>query len=319
MKLNGEYNLENYIYLMGGLGNQLFQVAAGVKCSQDSGRRLIIDDAYGNFRKNSFGVADVLSYNSLSGLTTNKSVNKGFITRKLIGILIRISFKSRNSVSLNLLRKILRIAITALLSIRFRKPLKLWSATNLGFEKISTTKYSQYLIGYFQTFKFASDPYVKNFMKSLSLSSDVIESYKQLALLETPLIVHIRLGDYSSELKFGVLSAKYYENAISSMIASYNFGKIWVFSDEIDNARSFIPKAFHPLYRWMDDKKESSVVVLEKMRLGSGYIIGNSTFSWWGAFLSHAPNPPTIAPDPWFIGEVDPNDLIPIDWKVISR
>ena len=69
----------------------------------------------------------------------------------------------------------------------------------------------------------------------------------------------------------------------------------------------------------MDGKGESSITTLEKMRCGSAYIIGNSTFSWWGSFLSHSINPPTIAPEPWFTGMNDPNELIPPEWIRMRR
>jgi hypothetical protein len=49
---------------MGGLGNQLFQIAAGLRYTNQAGGKLILDDSFGNFRKNSLGKADVFSFNS---------------------------------------------------------------------------------------------------------------------------------------------------------------------------------------------------------------------------------------------------------------
>ena len=206
-----------------------------------------------------------------------------------------------------------------LISSKFKDAIKFWSATNLGFEKVPNSKVSQYIFGYFQTFRFASDEQVKDTLKKFSTSSDAISHCKQLSLSEKPFVVHVRLSDYYLESKFGVLSVNYYESAISLMIKKFSFNNIWVFSDEIEKAKLIIPEPYLSLCRWIDDNTESSAETLEKMRLGSGYIIGNSTFSWWGAFLSYSVDPPVIAPNPWFIGTEDPKDLIPSTWLLISR
>ena len=103
------------------------------------------------------------------------------------------------------------------------------------------------------------------------------------------------------------------------MFTQYRFKKIWVFSDEIEKAKEFIPRKYFDYCRWINDDGESAVETLEKMRLGSAYIIGNSTFSWWGAFLSYTQNAPIIYPSPWFIGIDDPNQLIPANWVEINR
>jgi len=308
-----------YVQLMGGLGNQLFQIAAGLHHAKLSNRKLIVDDSYGNFRKNKLGLADVFSYN-IQDLTPVGNVSKKIsILRKAFGLLVRISFKNKLSFIDTLRIRLIGLAISLFLSLRFRKLVKLWSATDLGFEEIPTSRVSQYIFGYFQTFKFASDKQVRNKLKTFSVSSIAVEQYRVLALSEKPLIIHVRLSDYLIESQFGVLSSEYYKNAISVMTEKFGFKNLWVFSDDIEQAKLIIPQSHHQLCRWIDDIDDPSVETLEKMRFGSGYIIGNSTFSWWGAFLSYSTTPPTIAPTPWFIGLDNPRDLIPNEWMLINR
>ena len=55
------------------------------------------------------------------------------------------------------------------------------------------------------------------------------------------------------------------------------------------------------------------------MTLCNGGIIGNSSMSWWGAWLQKNRTNPVIAQDPWFGEKLSFNnlkDLIPEDWIV---
>ena len=55
------------------------------------------------------------------------------------------------------------------------------------------------------------------------------------------------------------------------------------------------------------------------MTLCSGHIIANSSFSWWGAWLSDSKQ--VIAPSQWFTGSnndnIDTKDIYCDGWKVI--
>jgi len=137
---------------------------------------------------------------------------------------------------------------------------------------------------------------------------------RSLALIESPLVVHIRLGDYKNEDTFGILPRTYYETSISRMWESGEYQKIWVFSDEPELAKDFL--SFMPAenLRWIEEIDDSASLTLEAMRNGRGYVIGNSTYSWWGAFLSYTPNAKVIAPRPWFRKIPSPQDLIPPHW-----
>ena len=139
------------------------------------------------------------------------------------------------------------LTISSFLSLKFRKFVKLWSATDLGFEVIPTSRVSQYIFGYFQTYKFASDLQVKNKLKKLSVSSIAVEHYRVLAFSEKPLIIHVRLSDYLIESQFGVLSSDYYKNAISVMTEKFGFKNFWVYIEiRIDQAsiRTSFPDIF---------------------------------------------------------------------------
>ena len=59
------------------------------------------------------------------------------------------------------------------------------------------------------------------------------------------------------------------------------------------------------------------------MSLCTDFIIANSTFSWWGAWLSKSMNKTVYTPDPeiWFgpnNAHLDTSDIIPEDWVVVK-
>jgi hypothetical protein len=172
------------------------------------------------------------------------------------------------------------------------------------------------LIGYFQSIKWAKALKTKeNPGLELRIKSEKVLEYGRLADLEKPLIVHIRLGDYVAETGFGIPGKTYYSQAISTQLGKKNYGKIWLFSDEPIKAIELFPKNTAPGVRIIENACLSSAETLEVMRMGHGYVIANSTFSYWGAFLSHTDNPPVIYPYPWFKDLDAPRNLLPEEWE----
>jgi hypothetical protein len=141
-----------------------------------------------------------------------------------------------------------------------------------------------------------------------------IDSYRILAQVEHPVVIHLRLTDYNLENAFGIPSPNYYKDALRLLGENIQIGKVWIFSDDQEKAREILPQSITQDARWIPEICQSAACTLEVMRLGSHYIIGNSTFSWWGAFLSYADNATVIAPTPWFQGMEEPRDLIPPNW-----
>jgi hypothetical protein len=154
-------------------------------------------------------------------------------------------------------------------------------------------------------------------MKSLSLveESDEFTELRDLANNEKPLVVHIRLGDYKSESEFGILDGDYYREAIYRVLKPDK--KIWVFTNEEELARRILPVEFSHMTRWITDVRLSSSETLELMRYGSGFVLGNSTFSWWAAYLNYSGSNLIVAPEPWFKSTDSPKHLIPEHWITV--
>jgi hypothetical protein len=68
----------------------------------------------------------------------------------------------------------------------------------------------------------------------------------------------------------------------------------------------------------IDSEGMSTIETLEVMTHGSGFVIANSSFSWWGATLRQKVEAPVCAPAPWFRNIVEPLDIRPENWLNFS-
>jgi hypothetical protein len=300
----------------GGLGNQLFQVAAGLHLSEDNSVSLVQN--LGHPRLNSESMPIVCDFRA-----SNIEVSQDFrfrCLRKISNFLLSLGQNSQKSKSMQLILRLARVMMSLLLSAARIKQIGVQIGIGLGFSSIERRKRTSLLIGYFQTYKFASKPRVFSQLFDFGpgrIGPDLL-AYRELAIKEQPLMVHVRLGDYLAEEKFGVLPQSYFHKAIESFAEENSAIKIWVFSDDLEMARSYFDSDMQAAIRWIPEIDSSPVSTLELMRHGSGYVISNSTFSWWGAFLSYDRKARVIAPYPWFAHMESPTDLIPPIWEKIN-
>ena len=151
----------------------------------------------------------------------------------------------------------------------------------------------------------------------LSVNSLPSSKWLELSLLEKPLVVQIRLGDYLNERDFGLLGKSYFNQAIERVMNVSDVKSIWLFSNDIATARTVISEKYSDLVREIDSNLNSAET-LQIMRLGSAFVISNSTFGWWGAFLSHSDNPIVVCPYPWFAELESPSEMFPPNWLTVN-
>jgi|TARA_B100000085_G_scaffold181088_1_gene165323 hypothetical protein len=173
------------------------------------------------------------------------------------------------------------------------------------------------LIGYFQSekyFKHIEDEIREDF----TFKDEVLLPCKEMMeSVDNPIALHIRRTDYltNSENHFN-LPLAYYEAALKHFDDDRN---VIVFSD--DPAWCSEQELFSD-DRFMISENTDNRVDLCLMSLCSDFIIANSSYSWWGAWLSNNKNKKVIAPVQWF-GKTgytknhDTKDLIPDDWTRI--
>jgi hypothetical protein len=129
--------------------------------------------------------------------------------------------------------------------------------------------------------------------------------------------VHVRRGDYLSGVHaehHGLCGLEYYQRAFVHMRASMQSPRLFVFSDDPDWVAlhasvfgdAFLVAHNGPLTAYQD---------LRLMSLCRAHVIANSSFSWWGAWLSDHESKLVIAPAKWHLGSGgDAADLTPPEW-----
>ncbi len=300
------------IFLTGGLGNQLFQLSSVLHFANS--RTIEIDLVNLKPRKNSKGFAELLSLNLPSSvrLLERKHVN---LISKVIGYNLRSGYLPR-SFERNFLFRFIRNSLSSLVFYFFLKVRFLVRVSrNLGNDThFQTGKNNEILIGYFQTEIVAKE--LKHLKESLfqGVCEDLYQEYSKLSQKERPLLVHVRLGDYLTERSFGILSPDYYLASITTLWKSGMYKKIWLFSDQPNDAMTRIPEELRDQTRLVDLKNLESAETLRIMTVCKGFVIANSTFSWWAAYLRDEITSPVYAPRPWFKGLPEPENLIPSEW-----
>lgn len=128
--------------------------------------------------------------------------------------------------------------------------------------------------------------------------------------------VHIRRGDYLQFQQYHPVQDMSYYNGAMELFPGRNF---LIFSDDIGWCKS----AFKGNnIAFMDKRLDSPIgryIDLFLMSMCSDHIIANSTFSWWGAYLSRSGGK-VVAPRHWFgEGYVQHNtvDLYEPEWEIL--
>lgn len=296
--------------LMGGLGNQLFQLSAALE-SEDKNVALISD--LGNPRVNHNNEPEILSFQLPSRVTLKTLAPSSYASRKLLNLGIRVGARAeRRSYTI-----IIYESLTWIFSKIWRKnsfAINLSSGT--GYDECFKINSKRLNVGYFQYAEKTNSSTDISELKSLTIRqpSDVYKELERKAETIRPTIVHLRLGDYLSEESFGIPSAHYYREAISLLSAQRSLSPIWLFSNDPTEALKILPVDLVSNVFVVPNFGLSSAETLNLMRFGSAYVIANSTFSWWGAMLSYTDNPPVIIPTPWFKAGKAPAGIYPGSW-----
>lgn len=111
--------------------------------------------------------------------------------------------------------------------------------------------------------------------------------------------LHIRRGDYLENPIYGVCDERYYEKAIAQIKDKVVSPKFYVFSDDTDWCDVFMKKMDVDYQIISHNTGKDSYKDMYLMTRCKHNIIANSTFSWWGAWLHENEGKIVIAPNKW--------------------
>lgn len=207
--------------------------------------------------------------------------------------------------------------------------------------KTATNSVPLKLVGYFQSDKYFADvrDEVYEKMQLLEQQRHIQAMFAESVWFSCGVVtvaMHFRIGDYAQiQEAHPILSLEYYKRALKHIIthaslpsspaepaAKFN---VLIFNQACDNAvivdhmrelksdPAFARTCrFHKVQDMFDDWKQMLL-----MSVCDHNIIANSTFSWWGAYLNQTPGKIVCYPSTWFgpaLQKHDTIDLFPADW-----
>jgi hypothetical protein len=130
--------------------------------------------------------------------------------------------------------------------------------------------------------------------------------------------IHVRRGDYLKYTEFGVLGAAYYRRAVRVIKERIERPQFFVFSDNLPEARAVLEGASDCQYVQLE-QGSSPAHDLSLMASCKHFINANSTFSWWGAWLSPHGGNTVLVPDKWLLGmDLSVSDIYLPGWETVQ-
>ena len=296
-------------YLTGGLGNQMFQYAAGLALAERRRTVLKLDVSW--FREDPAFEA----HNRYALSCFN--VTEQFATQEEIDHVRGVSLTRTERWSAALARalRLYRYAHRHTAPTNWHRP-----PTFRFYPEFFAQPDPTYLNGMFQSEKFfASSAHLVRLHFSLRYPPQPAVAAMAERIRSGPsAAIHFRRGDYirnkSFNLQIGVIGLDYYHHAVRLLRERSPEATLYIFSDDIETvAQEFHPPGPHVFVRCVEHWHAFDKIRL--MSLCEHIAIANSTFSWWAAWLNPSPGKLVIAPDPWFSShEQDGSDIVPESW-----
>ena len=162
-----------------------------------------------------------------------------------------------------------------------------------------------YLVGCWQSEKYfeAIKEQVRNAFtfKQIELSEEM-HKYKNAMQNSNSVSVHVRRGDYLDvdEVYGGICTEEYYEQAMKKMREEMPDCHFFIFTNDISWVKKHMADSNVTVVEGNDE--DAGYIDMYLMTQCKHYILANSSFSWWGCYLSNSKDKKVIAPKIWANG-----------------
>ena len=262
----------------GGLGNQMFQVAAALVYKRETGRTILMPQEFYN---------------------THNATGEEYATTVFAGL--GLPFQGRIDDT------VIQLLCQNGFTVHPGKP---------GFEHWSPrTDIRDHILldGYFQSYPpiqrhedFVRSTYLERLIPLLSEAEQCPDNQR--------IGLHVRRGDY---IKFADVHFNQGEEYYCAALSKFDMATktVWIFSDDIAWCKEQPMFQELPSKVFVEEPHECKALAL-MTRCHGRFICANSTFSWWGAFLGpYSIRAPCIVPSRWIQGGV--GALFPSEWIVL--
>lgn len=259
----------------GGLGNQMFQYAAGKAIAERLGTEVTAEPWW--FRKR-----------EAAQRRAGVAIDRPFDLRRLSVTPFRI----RNRAARWIHKRLIQLGIRD----HFRE-------AGMAYDpRVLDIKDGTAISGYFQSERYFSEikPYLRTVFRpgSATLRQRVDDTLASVRTRGKPVVaVHVRRGDYIQP--DGSSMVVPFERVVAAM-TRFSDVTFLLFSDDLQWCRDKFAGGDIVLSPFSDPIED-----LYAMSSADHFIIANSTFSWWAAWLSDGPTKRVLAPDDWFCAGPD--------------
>ena len=185
--------------------------------------------------------------------------------------------------------------------------------------------YNVILSGYFQSYKYFQDvqDQIWEMIDIKTFLSEIRTEFSELLNNEDMVSIHFRMGDYKEKQDcHPVMTYEYYESALDYISEDFRKSAKFLYfceSEDNDDVNVIIEQLkikynidnFVKVDDSIPDWKQMLLMSCCKMN-----VIGNSSFSWWGAYFNDNPNKMVFYPSIWFGPSLQHNidDMFPDNW-----
>ena len=288
-----------------GIGNQLFMYSNAYALSKKNNYNLLIDNTSGYFK----------DHNKVRSFLLDKFEVNLNIAPKNYKICDFSSY-----IKFNFLKKIQRFSKD---NVFINESLDVNKMTYFNIISLPLNKNNFFIGGNFESEKYFVD-YKENLLNVLRVKKNFVDSDNQyINLLKSSNSVSIcirqnryserKKQDFRKSTKFTKDTLSYVYKAISIIKSKIPNPQFFVWSDYTYNLDSFFDKKE---FTFIDNKKNKSLNDFNLFRYSKHFIVGPTTFHWWGAWLNTYSNKLCLRPKN--INPSNNSDFWPESWIKID-